>query len=102
MPFSFANLGFWRLVVVTLTLVLLHAILAPHWPAIRGSRLGVRPLPAVLFMFVEALSLFATVAAAIGSVTKLARLPARSISQIVMVPMVAIGLSCIFFYLWQS
>ena len=89
MTFSFADLGFWRLVVGTVVFGLLHGILESHWPAIRGARLGQRPLSAFLFMAFEALTLIVTIAAAIDIQ------PGRS-------PSCCCPMRCVFFYLWQS
>lgn len=63
MFFSFADLGFWRLAVLALVFELAHALLESHWPGIRGSRLGPRPLAAVLFMSAEAIALILAIAA---------------------------------------
>jgi hypothetical protein len=102
MPFSFADLGFWRLTRTTLIFELLHAILESHWSGIRGSRLGPRPLSAVLFMSFEAFALIFTTAAAIGLVTRLVKLPTRPSGQIVRVILAVVGLGGIFFWLWQT
>lgn len=102
MAFSFADLGFWRLVVVTVVLELLHGILESHWPAIRGSRLGQRSLSALLFMGLEALSLIVTVAAAIGTLSRMLRSSPRPAGQIVLVLATALTLCGMFLFLWQS
>src|SRR5581483_11069535 len=98
MGFSFADLGFWRLALVTLIFELLHGILDTRWPGIRGSHLGPRPLTAVLYMGMEALSLFATLAAAIGTTGNLMKLSPRPAGQIICVVIAAVALGGFFFY----
>jgi len=63
MGFSFADLGFWRVVTISFVLELLHLILKGHWPAIQGSRLGPRTVAATSFMTMEILALFVALAA---------------------------------------
>lgn len=100
MAFSFADLGFWRLAAVTFILELLHVILESHWPGIRGSRLGPRPLGAILFMFAEVVALGVAVAAAIGTIEKMFRLPVRPTGQISVIVLAVIGVVAMFFLAW--
>jgi hypothetical protein len=102
MAFSFADLGFWRLSVGALVFELIHALLESHWPGIRGSRLGPRPQTAVLFMFAEAAVVMLALAAAIGTIAKMLRLPVHPIGQISAVVVMALCLIVVFLLVWQS
>ena len=102
MAFSFADLGFWRLAFVAVVFELAHALLESHWPGIRGSRLGPRPLGAVLFMAAEAFVLFLAIAAAIGTVARLLKLPVHPVGKISAVAVTALSLVGIFLLVWQS
>lgn len=102
MAFSFADLGFWRLAVGALVFELIHALLESHWPGIRGSRLGPRPQAAVLFMFAEAVVLMLALAAAIGTIAKMLRLPVHPVGQISAVVVMVLCLIAVFLLVWQS
>lgn len=102
MGFSVADFGFWRLAGLALVFEVAHALVEGHWAAVRGARLGPRPLSAVLFMFAEAVTLMLVVMAAIGTVTRImkARTPhlAGILFAVLGVTLVECGL---FFLLWQ-
>ena len=103
MAFSFADFGFWRLAVIALVFELTHAILESHWPGIQSNpRLGPRPLGAVLFMSAEAFALFFAIAAAIGTVERMLKLPTRPVRQISAVVLMALCLISVFLLVWQS
>jgi hypothetical protein len=101
MAFSFADLGFWRLAVLALIFELAHGALEVHWPGIRGSRLGPRPLAAVLFMFAESLVLMAAIAAAIGTVGKMLRSGVQPMKRIAVVTAMTACLIGICLLVWQ-
>jgi hypothetical protein len=101
MVFSFADLGFWRVASTSFALELLHLILQGHWPAIQGSRLGPRTVAATSFMTMEILALFVAVAAALGTIARMAKPSSRPVGQIVAVVVTATGLLGIFFFAWQ-
>jgi hypothetical protein len=99
MGFSFADRGFWRLATVTFLLELLHLVLEPHWPAIQRSGRGT---PAgTFFMSLEALVLFITLSAAIGLVTRMARVLPRPDRRMAIVVLAALGLFGVLVLVWQ-
>jgi hypothetical protein len=99
--FSFADLGFWRLTTFSFALDLLHLILESRWPAIQGSRLGPRPASARYFMLTEFVVLSAALAAAIGSVARMAKADDRPLRQMAAVVLAALGLLGVFLFVWQ-
>lgn len=101
MAFSFADLGFWRLAIVSFVLELLHLILESHWPEIRGSRIGPRTPGAEYFMLIEAVALFVALAAAIGSVSRMVRVVPRPTNKVATVALTALCLLGVFFFVWQ-
>lgn len=101
MAFSVADFGFWRMAGVALLFEVVHALLESHWPGIRGSRLGPRPLPAVLFMFAEAFSLMLVVMAAIGTISKMLKASEHSWAGVFAVIGTVLAEGGIFFALWQ-
>lgn len=96
MGFSFADLEFWRLAVVAFIFELAHGLLESHWPGIRGSRLGPRPLEAVLFMFAEAVAVGGALAAAIATVARSMKLPVHPVGKISAVVVAALSLIGVF------
>jgi len=102
MAFSFADLGFWRVAVVALILELAHGLLENHWPGIRGSQLGPRPLGAILFMFAEAIAVGIAVATAIGTIRKLLMLHVHAVGKISAAVVMALGIVGVFLLVWQS
>lgn len=101
MNFSFADLGFWPLASVSLVLELFHLILEAHWPGIRGSRLGPRTTAAKSYMLIEFVALVVALAAAIGSVTRMAKAVPRPTRQMALVTITALGLLGMFLFVWQ-
>lgn len=103
MAFSFADFGFWRFAVVSMILELAHALLMSHWPGIETNRrLGPRPLGAVLFMSAETFALFFAVAAGIGTIEKMLKLPERPIRQLSAVFLMTLLLLGVFCLVWKS
>jgi hypothetical protein len=101
MSFSLSDLGFWRFAVLALVFELTHALLDSLWPGIQGSRLGPRPLAAILFMFAEAIALMLAIVAAIGKATKMLRLPVRPVVQMFAVAAMVLCLIGVFLVVWQ-
>jgi hypothetical protein len=101
MNFSFANLGFWRLAVLSFAFELAHALLQNHWPGIQGSRIGPRPAAARYFMGAEAIALIVALSAAIGMIGRMLRLSVRPTGQMTAVALTAIALLGMFVYVWQ-
>jgi hypothetical protein len=101
LAFSFSDLGFWRLAFISFVLEMLDLVLESHWPAIQGSRLGPRPTGAIYFMLIEFLTLVGALAAAIGSVSRMAKAVPRPNGRMAAVALTTIGLLGIFLFAWQ-
>jgi hypothetical protein len=101
MGFSFADLGYWRLAIVTFTFEVLHLLLLGRWPEIRGSRLGPRPSSAIAFMFLESIVLLMTMAAAIGTVSRQFELKVRPKRKVFSVVFSAVVLLGMFLLVWE-
>jgi hypothetical protein len=101
MAFSVADFGFWRMAGVALLFEIAHALLESHWPDIRGSRLGPRPPAAAIFMFVEAFAMLVVVMAAIGTMSRMLKLPEHSAAGVFAVIGTVLVEGGLFFVLWQ-
>ncbi len=101
MAFSFADLGYWRLALLTLAFEASHVLLVGYWPEIKGARLGPRPMNAKVFMLLEFLSLMATLAAAIGGISRLFGLGAPPKGKMFGIAISAVALLGLFFLVWE-
>jgi hypothetical protein len=101
LSFSFADLGYWRLALVTLAFEVSHVLLVGSWPEIRGSRLGPRPVNARVFMFLEFLALIATLGASITVISRLVGLAAPPKGKILGIAISALALLGLFFLIWE-
>lgn len=81
MPFSLQNAGFWFLAAAAFAFELLHLFLERHWPAVRSAQLNPGS-PAVYFMVIEFLIVVAALAAGVGEVQRLVRLPRRPFGRV--------------------
>jgi hypothetical protein len=100
MAFSFADLGFWKLALLTFLLEVAQFLLASHWPDVRSSHIGPRSAGAMRFIFAEEVALCIMLGAAIGTVGKMFKATPVPKAQIAAISAVAIALLVVFFYPW--
>ena len=102
MPFSFADLGFWRTAAIAFAFELAHAILQGHWPGIQGGQIGPGPRPfgAVCFMSAEIIAFILAVTVAISTVERMFKLTVRPTGQIFIVILAALGLVGMLLLVW--
>jgi hypothetical protein len=102
MPFSFADLGYWRLASVAFAFEVSHLLLVSHWPEIRGSRLGPRPESAKVFMFMESIAVCVALMAAWGKCSRLLKLPNPRKGMLLGIAASALSLFGLFFWILES
>lgn len=100
MAFSFADLGFWKLALLTFLLEVAHFLLAGHWPDVRSSHIGPRSAAARYFMGAEAIALIIALGAALGAIEKMFKAAVVPKAQIAAISGVAIALLVVCLYLW--
>jgi hypothetical protein len=69
MAFSFAKLGFWKLIAGGIFLELAHVVLQFRWPELSSGWQGSRPLPVKIFGIAESCFLLAALMPPLEQVT---------------------------------